>query len=152
MGDRLRLPVIHYSTYIAAPPNKVFDMLTTASGWDAWFTTGAEVDARPSGSILFRWENFKGAGLTTMDGGGVLEVIPSRRFVFQWTPGESTTTVEFDLEPRGAGTQVSVRESGYTATDHDLEALVDCAAGWGEALTLLKVYLEHGITYGPVPD
>ena len=23
--------------------------------------------------------------------------------------------------------------------------------GWGEALTLLKHYLEHGVTYGEVP-
>ena len=28
---------------------------------------------------------------------------------------------------------------------------MECAAGWGEALTLLKFYLEHGVTYGEVP-
>jgi hypothetical protein len=31
-----------------------------------------------------------------------------------------------------------------------MEALVECAAGWGEALALLKMYLEHGVTYGRV--
>ena len=25
-----------------------------------------------------------------------------------------------------------------------------CASGWGEALTLLKMYVERGIAYGPV--
>ena len=49
------------------------------------------------------------------------------------------------------GTVVTVTESGHTASPKDLEALVECASGWGEALTLLKVYLEHGITYGEVP-
>jgi hypothetical protein len=29
--------------------------------------------------------------------------------------------------------------------------LIGCATGWGEALTLLKFYLEHGLTYGAVP-
>jgi hypothetical protein len=46
---------------------------------------------------------------------------------------------------------VTVTESGHTTSPRDLEALVECASGWGEALTLLKVYLEHGITYGEVP-
>jgi hypothetical protein len=31
-------------------------------------------------------------------------------------------------------------------------ATLTTAAGWGEALTLLKMYLEHGITYGPAPE
>ncbi len=32
-----------------------------------------------------------------------------------------------------------------------MEALLSYACGWGEALTLLKFYLEYGITYGDVP-
>jgi uncharacterized protein YndB with AHSA1/START domain len=71
--------------------------------------------------------------------------------VFQWTPGDSTTTVAFDLEPRKDGTVLTVTERGHTTSRRDLEALVECAAGWGEALTLLKVYLEEGLTYGEVP-
>jgi uncharacterized protein YndB with AHSA1/START domain len=86
------------------------------------------------------------------DGGPVLEAVPPRRFVFQWTPGDTTTTVAFDLESRGSGTVVRVCETGHTTSQRDLEALAECAAGWGEALTLLKMYLEHGITYGPVPE
>ena len=33
----------------------------------------------------------------------------------------------------------------------DVEAALGCAAGWGEALTLLKFYLESGTKYGEVP-
>lgn len=152
MTDRIALPPIRYNTYVDAPPRKVYDLLTTASGWDAWFTQGAEVDARPEGSILFRWVNFKVDGYTAENGGPVLEAIPPRRFVFQWTPGDSTTTIAFDLEPLGPGTVVTITESGHTTSKRDLEALVECAAGWGEALTLMKMYLEHGVIYGPVPD
>jgi len=25
--------------------------------------------------------------------------------------------------------------------------ILECASGWGEALTLLKFYIEHGIVY-----
>ncbi len=148
----VKLPPIHYSTYVAAPPQRVYDVLTTASGWDAWFTQGAEVDACPGGRILFRWKHFGVDRYTGEDGGPVLEAITPRRFVFQWTPGDSTTTVAFDLESAGVGTVVHVTETGYTTSEKDLESFVRCAAGWGEALTLLKMYLEHDITYGPVPE
>ena len=151
MSERIELPPIHYNTYVAAPPERVYDTLTTAAGWDAWFTQGAQVDARPGGVMLFRWENFKVDRYTGESGGPVLEAEPPRRFVFQWTAGDSPTTIEFDLEPLGPGTVVTVTESGHTSSPADLEALVECASGWGEALTLLKVFLEHGITYGEVP-
>jgi hypothetical protein len=42
-------------------------------------------------------------------------------------------------------------EQGYKQTTSSLQACLGCATGWGEALTLLKFYLEHGITYGTVP-
>jgi uncharacterized protein YndB with AHSA1/START domain len=84
--------------------------------------------------------------------GPVVESTPPRRFVFQWKPGDSTTTIAFDLEPRGPGTVLRVEESGHTTSPADLAALVECASGWGEALTLLKMYLEHRITYGTVPE
>jgi uncharacterized protein YndB with AHSA1/START domain len=144
-------PLIRCGTYIDVPPQQVYDTLTTASGWDAWFTQGTEMDARPGGSIRLRWKDALVSRYTGEDGGPILEAEPARRFVFQWTPGDTTTTVAFTLEPLGPGTKLTLNESGHTTSPKDLEALVDCAAGWGEALTLLKVYLEHGITYGEVP-
>jgi uncharacterized protein YndB with AHSA1/START domain len=151
MTDGLELPPIAYNTYIDVPPERVYAALTTASGWDAWFTQGAEVDARPGGYVLLRWENFKVDRYTGESGGPILEAESPRRLVFQWTPGDSTTTIAFTLNPLGPGTVVAVKEWGHTFSEKDLEALVECAAGWGEALTLLKMYLEHGITYGEVP-
>ena len=62
-------------------------------------------------------------------------------------PGASTTTVAFSLVPRGPDTVVQVQEWGHRPLPQDLAALVESAAGWGEALTLLKFYLEHGVTY-----
>jgi uncharacterized protein YndB with AHSA1/START domain len=152
MSDSIQLPPIRYGTYIDAPPARVYETLATATGWDAWFTQGAEVDARPGGSIRFRWVAFGVDRVTGEDGGPVVEALPPRRFAFRWTPGDTTTTVALDLEPRGRGTVVRITESGHSTSAGDLAALVDCAAGWGEALTLLKLYLEHGITYGPVPE
>ena len=84
------------------------------------------------------------------DSGPVLEAEPDRKFAFQWSPGSHPTTVTFSLDKLGPGTLVNLVESGYNIDQDDLETLVDCAAGWGEVLTLLKYHLEHGVTYGEV--
>ncbi len=147
----MKIPPIRYRTYIDAAPERVYETITTGAGWDAWFTQGTEIDARPGGHIRFRWVDWAVDRYTTDAGGPVLDAEPPRRFVFQWTPGDSTTTILFDLQPRGSGTILSVEESGHSDSPRDLAALVECASGWGEALALLKMYLEHGVTYGQVP-
>ena len=142
-------PTIEHVTYINAPIEEVYRTLTTAEGWDSWFTDGTMLDAVPGGQIRLRWVNFGTERITAEDGGPVLEVETNRRFVFQWQPGTSATTVAFDLDRLGTGTRVRVRESGYSMDD--VETAIGCAAGWGEALTLLKFWLERGVIYGEVP-
>jgi uncharacterized protein YndB with AHSA1/START domain len=145
------VPPIRYRSYIAASPERVYETLTTGAGWDAWFTNGTEVDARPGGRIVFRWVDWGVDHYTTEAAGPVLEAEAPRRFVFQWKPADSTTTISFDLEALGEGTVVEVREEGYTSSPCDMSAMLECASGWGEALALLKMYLEHGVLYGRVP-
>lgn len=142
---------IDHTTYIKASPEEIYKMLTTGEGWDAWFTAGTTVDPRPGGKIQLRWKNF-GAGRWTMeDGGPVLEAERNHKFTFQWSPGSSPTKVSFTLNKLGPGTLLQITESGYSLTDSDIAVCVDSAVGWGEALTLLKFYLEHKLTYGKVP-
>lgn len=52
-----KLEVTH-STLIHADPLRVYLALTTPEGFDAWFTTGASVNAPPGGEIHFRWVNW----------------------------------------------------------------------------------------------
>jgi uncharacterized protein YndB with AHSA1/START domain len=134
---------------IRAPPKRVWDALATSRGLDAWFTAGAEVDARPGGSIRFRWRGWGPDRVTGEDGGPVLEAETQRRLVFQWRPDspDYATTVRIELEEAGGGTVVRVHEDGYRDTPSGRRAQLDCAAGWGEALALLKMYLEHGLRY-----
>jgi uncharacterized protein YndB with AHSA1/START domain len=147
----MKLPPIKHQTFINAPPEAVYECLTTSDGWNAWFTSECEIDARAAGKIHLRWNNFGPNGITIEDGGPVLSATPNTELSFKWSPGDSQTTVQFSIEPRGAGSVVRVNESGHTTSQADLAALIECAAGWGEALTLLKFYLEHKITYGPIP-
>ena len=138
---------IGHATLIQAEAEHIYSLLTTGAGWDAWFTAGARVDARPGGDITFRWRNWGPDAVNADDGGTVMEAQSPRRLVFQRHPGgpEYATTVEINLEPRGGGTVVRPWESGYPTTPGGIRAIVECATGWGEALTLLKFYVEHGI-------
>jgi uncharacterized protein YndB with AHSA1/START domain len=112
-------------------------------------SAGAQIDPRPGGSIHFRWVNWGPDHITAEDGGPVLEADRPVRFVFQWHPDDPAyaTTVEVDFEPSGDDTIVSLLEHGYRDTPGGRAACLNCAAGWGEALTLLKFFVEHGVRY-----
>ncbi|OGO31065.1 MAG: hypothetical protein A2136_07240 [Chloroflexi bacterium RBG_16_54_11] len=140
---------IHHSTFIRAEPQRVYNALTTPEGLDAWFTTGASVEAHEGGEIVFRWKDWGPDHINDEDGGPVLETVYPRRFVFQWHPDlpEYTTTVEINITPAEGGTIISLREHGFADTPSARTALMNCATGWGEALTLLKFYLEYGVVY-----
>ncbi|MEM7321992.1 MAG: SRPBCC domain-containing protein [Actinomycetota bacterium] len=146
-----QMPPIVYRTYINASPETVYQTLATGEGWNAWFTTTATVDAQTGGSYRFHWKDWAAERETETMQGPVVEATPPRVFSFIWEAGESRTTVRFELESRADGTLVTLTESGYGFSEVDVRACLSCAGGWGEALTLLKFYLEHGVTYGDVP-
>jgi uncharacterized protein YndB with AHSA1/START domain len=142
---------IKQATLIRASPEKVYDALATAEGLDSWFTSGSVVDAKPGGRIKFVWKDWGPDKYTTESDGPVLEAERGKRFVFQWHPDsgnrELATTIEINLEPVKEGTILRLREYGHEDTATSRAALAECAAGWGEAITLMKFYVEHGITY-----
>ena len=135
------------ATLVRASRERVYDALTRAEELDAWFTTGAEVDARPDGIMRWRWDRFGPDEVTDEDSGPVLEARRPERYVFQWQRELGGTTVEVDFEEHSEGTVVRLREHGYPDTPEGWRQFCDCSTGWGEALTLLKFYVEHGIRY-----
>lgn len=141
------VPEIRTATLVRAPRERVYDALTRAEELDAWFTTGAEVDPRAGGETVWRWVEWGPDRVTAEDRGPVLEARRPERYVFRWQAELGGTTVEVDFEEHPEGTVVRLREHGYPDTSEGWRQLLDCAAGWGEALTLLKLYVEHGIRY-----
>ena len=89
---------------LPAPPGEVWEALTDPDRLAEWFANDVELDPRPGGRGVFRWDN--GEVRTAL----VEEVEEARRFGFRWTdeePGE----VAFDLEEVEGGTKVTVRET-----------------------------------------
>lgn len=144
------LPPISYRTFVAAPVDRVFKAVATADGWSGWFTEEARIDPFPGGEYVFRWGGFGADRIDLELRGRVLTYERPRAFGFEWQSGSDRTSVSILLERRDPGTVVAVEERGYAASDEQLLACLDCACGWAEALTLLKFYVEHGLTYGAV--
>jgi uncharacterized protein YndB with AHSA1/START domain len=141
---------VQHSVIVRSEPERVYDAMTTAADLDGWFTKGSKVDARAGGHVRFRWENWGVDRYTGEDGGPVLEAVRPDRFVFQWhTEGspDHVTTVSMNFEPHPEGTVVRLVEEGFTDTPIGRQRLLENATGWGEALTLLKFYVEHGVRY-----
>jgi uncharacterized protein YndB with AHSA1/START domain len=138
---------VRHATLVRVGRERVWQALTTGEGLDSWFTAGAEVEPRPGGRIVFRWRDWGVERYTGEDEGTVLEADPPERLVFRWHPGGPAyaTTVTLTLEHADGGTVVRVAERGFPDTAAGLSTLIGNATGWGEALTLLKLQLEHGV-------
>jgi uncharacterized protein YndB with AHSA1/START domain len=84
------------------PPEEVWDALTDPEQLEEWFANDVELDVRPGGEGVFRWDDGDERRAT------VLEVEPCERLLLDW---DEEGEVEFTLEEVAAGTRLLVRES-----------------------------------------
>ncbi|HEX3956082.1 MAG TPA: SRPBCC domain-containing protein [Trebonia sp.] len=136
---------IRHSALVRAKPSEVFAVLSTGSGWSSWFTSEAVFEARPGGAVRFVWRNWGPDAIDVTDQGSVLAAEPDHSLVFTW--GDPPSRVSIVIDPCDRGCIVRLTEDQLPPGEAGIERLADCAAGWGEALTLLKFYVEHGLTY-----
>ena len=135
---------------IAAPPERVWSVLTEADHIAGWFAdAGAEIDLRPGGALVMRWEQY---GMTRAR---VEAVEPPHRFAYRWTAHHAeqgaepeagnSTLVEFTLEPEGEGTRLQVVETGFaslaTSEDGVRKNYDDNVDGWKQMLERLDAYV-----------
>jgi len=136
---------IERTVEIAHPPEKVWAALTTAEGLGAWFGDEATIDLRPGGAAQMRWT---AEGFTAEM--RVERVEEPRVFGFTWPvyglPEDDPrrTYVEFTLEPAGAGTRLTVVESGFAQLPEDVyhKAYDGNTEGWAKELGELAAYLD----------
>ena len=101
---------VRLEIWIHASPETVFALLTDPKHMKTWFAELVQADSRPGG--VFRISGPIGVSIE----GKYLEVVANSKVVFTWggveglAPGQST--VEFLLEPDGAGTLVRLRHYG----------------------------------------
>ncbi len=148
MPDQVEQEVV-----IAAPPERVWAVLTEGGHVGVWFGDGrpAEIDLRPGGVMhLDHGEN--GVFPCTIE-----EVDPPRFFSYWWAhpfPGErahpgNATLVEFTLIAEGENTtRLKVVESGFgrlpIPEDRRRTARERNRAGWGGVVEEFRAYVERG--------
>ena len=129
---------------LAHPPSKVWTALTTAEGLGAWFGDRATIDLRPGGAARLIWDEGASQDLR------IERVEEPRVFAFTWPihglPDDDPrrTYVEFTLEPVGAGTRLTVAESGFAQLPDDAHgtAFSGNTEGWASELGELVDYLD----------
>jgi uncharacterized protein YndB with AHSA1/START domain len=137
---------IQRTVELAHPPEKVWAALTTAEGLAGWFGDDATIELRPGGLGELRWSD----GVT--EGLRVERVEEPSVFGFTWgiygLPDDDPrrTYVEFTLEAAGAGTRLTVVESGFAQLPPDAysKAFGANTEGWGRELGQLVDYLNAG--------
>ena len=136
---------IERTLQLTHPPERVWAALTTAEGLGTWFGNRAEVDLRVGGQAKLSWDSGDTATLT------IERVEPPRVFAYTWplyglADGDPRRTyVEFTLEPSGAGTTLTMVETGFAqlpdADAHDA-AYSGNTRGWTNELGELVAYLD----------
>ena len=135
---------IERTVEIAHPPAKVWAALTTAEGISAWFGTEAAIDLRPGGSARVKGESGRTYHMR------VERVEEPTAFGLTWPiygqaeDDPRRTYVEFTLEPVGAGTRLTVVESGFAQLPEDAHrtAYDGNTRGWASKLGELAGYLD----------
>jgi uncharacterized protein YndB with AHSA1/START domain len=135
---------IERTVELAHSPAKVWAALTTAEGLGSWFGNQATIDLRPGGAGRMTWTTGDVAEMQ------IERVDEPAVFGFTWRidglPDDDPrrTYVEFTLEPVGAGTRLTVVESGFAQLPGDAHsrAFDGNTKGWAHELGELVDYLD----------
>ncbi len=137
--------LVERQLFIAAPPARVYELLTESALLVEWMAPTAHVDARAGGRIT--WTHVNGDSVV----GEFVELVPDRRvvFTFGWDredveipPG--ATTVEIDLRAAPGGTDLRLVQRGLDGPMAEAHA-----GGWDNYLARLAA---RAVGRDPGPD
>jgi len=136
-------PTFVYVTYIAAPPERVWEALTRPDVTEKyWFGYRVAAD----GGAGARMTAYNPAGRKAHDD-PIIESDPPRRLVYGWKPlykdlpDEKPSRVTFVLEPVKNQTRLTVTHDEFEEGSRMFEMI---SKGWPAVLSSLKSFLETG--------
>jgi uncharacterized protein YndB with AHSA1/START domain len=138
-------PAIVYTIYIAAPPERVWQALTSAEFSRQYFSGFAiEADLEVGGAFIVRAPDG-----SVHVAGEVIECDPPRRLTVTWNvnwPGLveklGPTLVTYEIEPAGDAVRLTMLQSHDREISDDI--LSGGRSGWPAILSSLKSLLETG--------
>src|SRR5262245_2233883 len=120
------------SVEVAAPPERVFQALTSDEVLDWWVRPGVFDTTERAGDVRVggRWQaSGTGNGRPYTLEGEFLEVEPPRKLVHTWHPvgaPVAPSTVTYLLEQLDGGTRITLRHAGFTTS----EPCANTCIGW----------------------
>jgi uncharacterized protein YndB with AHSA1/START domain len=131
--------VIKQSVAIRKPSSIVFQALLDPDEVCKWFADDANVDPREGGRFEVLDDGFWSKGR-------VLKLVENRRLSFTLALREEgvmgPTRVEYNLEPRGQATQLSLTHSGFGSGPEWEGVFHEFEAYWPSNLDSLKRFVE----------
>ncbi len=125
----MELGTIEREVYVDAPPETVFDVVSSPEHVKQWWSDDARYEPTPgsSGELTFGDPASADGRVMRFQ---VLEVQPPRRFSFRWTHPDGAVAAEgnsllvtFELTPSGAGTLLNMTETGFREMGWELALL-----------------------------
>lgn len=142
---------ITLDTFIAAPPERVFQAITDPRQLVQWWgqpglyrTTHLEADLRPGGH--WRTAGVGADGKPFQVEGEYREVDPPRLLVHTWRPSYRNipeTVVRWELTAEKSGTRVRLNHSGFVGA---ADACMDHGNGWTKVLGWMQAFVERNET------
>ncbi len=139
--------ILHRLT-ISAPPERVFDAITTPEGVSHWWTKESTAEPRVGDISVFKFMGGKVVFRMRVD-----EYVPGRRVAWtclgdydEW----NGTTLIWNCEPTDdGGTVLSLAHRGWTTTEKEYP---QCNASWGHLLHIMRDYVEGKSAEPPFPE
>jgi uncharacterized protein YndB with AHSA1/START domain len=136
---------IERTVEVAPPSGKVWAALITAEGLGAWFGDEATIDLRPDGAARARWNEEGFTAEKRVERAEEPTVFGFTCPICGLPEGDPRRTyVEFTLEPAGAGTRLTVVDSGFAQLPEDAhrKAYNGNTEGWAKELGEPADYLD----------
>ncbi|MCA9604088.1 MAG: SRPBCC domain-containing protein [Myxococcales bacterium] len=145
-----RRRIVHRAT-LAAPPERVFDTLTTAEGIRFWNGIDANVELEIGGRYEWLFDRSVPEGQQGSEGCQILAYVPSSMLAFSWNAPphlarvrENRTWVVMTFAARGASTDVELTHLGF-GEGEEWDACFDYfEAAWRRVLDSLAATFSRG--------
>jgi len=141
-------PPLHFTFYIAAPIEKVWDgFVSKEANQTIFMGADFEVDLRPGGAMTWSGPGKDGKPMRYVTG-EILQVEAPHLLIYKFGMGmgETKSRVKVELTPETEAVKVTVLNDGWTEDDPTYAQNAD---GWPRILSRLKTLLETGKTFRP---
>lgn len=136
--------------HIDAPPEVVYEVVSSPEHIARWWTDEAEFEPVPGATGVLAWRGRARRRPFEVEI-TVVEAVQGRRFSFRWiypedavADADNSMLVTFELAPDGAGTRLTLTEEGMREKGWEAAVLEEYynshEAGWSRHLAELAVY------------